>query len=294
MRAALLHACHATLFAVDALPAACPSPAPPTRVGAFDRFDLDCDGHLSSEECDLALQSVGVHFTPGQLAAFLRLGHVMHEEHEHEARLSEAEFLAMVRRARRGATAVQTEGVAAPTTRQAAKRAAPAPAPAPVERVSSAAPAKPTPAVAPKPAGVAPKHAPAKAAPPKHAPPRYAPPKASVPPRAAVPARGAKGPRTAEAPTPSRRASDASLDLEGHLAGVIGLEPIKDKVRALKDTLVKRRFRREVGAPLVELGPLHMLFRGNPGCGKTSSARRVVERRNSSYTLALARNLCYV
>lgn len=107
-----------------------------TLKGAFDRFDLDSDGVLSQEEVDAALQSIGVHFTPSQLTAFLRMGNAR-DDRADPGCLSEHEFLAMVRRARRGHSAASTGPAPGPGGKAASR--APGPKVAPHARAAPAA-----------------------------------------------------------------------------------------------------------------------------------------------------------
>jgi hypothetical protein len=259
-----------------------------TLKSAFDRFDIDDDGFLSADEVASALKLVGVSFSPEQVAAFIRLGNVS-EERADAGTLSEEEFLALARQHRRSAKR-QTEnsrpawdsdfadaggwnykpdgGAKAhpPRSGGAARNASPRSTPA-ESNGNGVKPGRPTTT---------------------HNNNRSAPPAQRRPP--VPPARRTKVDRTAgpdyqdlhKKATYQSRAAAAGMtasrmavgvDLEKRLEDVIGLEPIKEKLRALKDTLVKRRFRKEVGAPLVDIGPLHMIFTGNPGCGKTSIAR---------------------
>jgi len=211
---------------------------------AFDKHDKNDDGYLDAHEVDAALRQCGVHFMPDQIEAFIRLGNVT-EERTDAGTLSEEEFLAMVRRHRRmGKMKSRTPRVVNSPVRVQQD----APPPSSRGRLPASSPQE-----------LKEKRVVAKAA--------------------RRPSPGGRGvnrntfhSRAAAASlTPSRMA--VGVDLEKRLQDVIGLEPIKDKLRALKDTLVKRRFRKEVGAPLVDVGPLHMVFTGNPGCGKTSIAR---------------------
>ena len=48
-----------------------------------------------------------------------------------------------------------------------------------------------------------------------------------------------------------------------------GLEPVKEQLRALKTQLQTDLVRRREGMPVPEQKPLHMVFTGSPGCGKT-------------------------
>ena len=241
-----------------------------TLKSAFDKFDLNDDGFLDADEVDAALRQVGVRFTPEQIDAFIRLGNTSEDRwpgSPNPGALSEEEFLAMIRRHRRMGKGKAKTSVAweAKTQRGAG-----------TDRTTGTSPL-----------GTPPKAATQNGrSPPQRAKTAGVTTKGTSPARRTGP--GAPGTRAGGAGqrprpntyqaraaaaemTPSRMA--VGVDLEKRLEDVIGLEPIKDKLRSLKDTLVKRRFRKEVGAPLVDIGPLHMIFTGNPGCGKTSIAR---------------------
>lgn len=67
-----------------------------------------------------------------------------------------------------------------------------------------------------------------------------------------------------------------SAQLEAMLAGFIGLEPVKEKLRELQNLTIMRRDAMEAGLSL-PTQCLHMLFLGSPGTGKTSFARVVAK-----------------
>lgn len=65
------------------------------------------------------------------------------------------------------------------------------------------------------------------------------------------------------------------FDLEKSLLDIIGLESVKEHIRRLRATVIIAEERRKMGLSEGSQHTLHMIFKGNPGTGKTMIARIV-------------------
>ena len=83
-----------------------------------------------------------------------------------------------------------------------------------------------------------------------------------------------------------KKMSNMSFDLEKEFDNVIGLESVKNYIRSLNARLRMQEERRKVGLQVDSTQTMHMIFKGNPGTGKTMMARTVA---NVLYNMGVIR-----
>lgn len=67
------------------------------------------------------------------------------------------------------------------------------------------------------------------------------------------------------------------FDLENNLSNIIGLDEVKNYIRALAAKIRVNKEREKLGLTSNSVQTLHMIFKGNPGTGKTMMARTVAD-----------------
>ncbi|MEK3934857.1 AAA family ATPase [Sporosarcina sp. FSL W7-1349] len=67
------------------------------------------------------------------------------------------------------------------------------------------------------------------------------------------------------------------FNLETELAAIIGLDEVKDYIRSLNARLRMQNERKKLGMIVDDSQTMHMIFKGNPGTGKTMVARTVAQ-----------------
>jgi SpoVK/Ycf46/Vps4 family AAA+-type ATPase len=68
-----------------------------------------------------------------------------------------------------------------------------------------------------------------------------------------------------------------NFDLDSQLSKIIGLEEVKNYIRSLSARLRMQNERKKLGLTVDSVQTLHMIFKGNPGTGKTMVARTVAD-----------------
>ncbi len=78
--------------------------------------------------------------------------------------------------------------------------------------------------------------------------------------------------------TVNAASSDEGGNALGALDSVVGLSSVKEFVRSLSAQIEIAKRRQELGLPKASAQALHMVFKGNPGTGKTTIARILAQR----------------
>lgn len=84
----------------------------------------------------------------------------------------------------------------------------------------------------------------------------------------------------------AKKSVNTGFDLEKEFENVIGLKSVKNYIRSLNARLRMQEERRKVGLQVDSTQTMHMIFKGNPGTGKTMMARTVA---NVLYNMGVIR-----